>query len=318
MFTKTGLGSNVKSRLGAKVTLIVNFFILLVVAIGTYILISQESRYLENELVLMGKQKSMIGAQVISAVFQDAVDNNILEFIEVFDTDYQLIKNTNPPKYHTKYDRYLDKTIFKIQDEFLEDSSTEYAVAMDKNGYLPTHNSRFLKELTGDFEKDQSGNRTKRIFDDEVALKGARAGIPGLLQIYHKDTGQTIWDISSPVRVNGRHWGCFRVGLSLDRLASIRLKSAFTIISIMTVVLLVSFSLTFLVVNHFLRPVRRLSIVANHLAEGKNINREVVITERDEIGELQRALERLRLSMLIALKRIKIKNYEANKRARVK
>jgi len=32
------------------------------------------------------------------------------------------------------------------------------------------------------------------------------------VQVYFRDTGEKLWDISAPVVVNGRHWGAFRVG----------------------------------------------------------------------------------------------------------
>ena len=95
-----------------------------------------------------------------------------------------------------------------------------FAVLVDRNGYLPTHNSRYCQPLTGDFEKDKSGNRTKRLFNDKVGLAAARYdGSDGkgyLQQVYERDTGEKMWDISAPVLVKGRHWGAFRIGYLMD------------------------------------------------------------------------------------------------------
>ena len=37
-----------------------------------------------------------------------------------------------------------------------------------------------------------------------------------LQQVYERDTGEKMWDISAPVIVKGRHWGAFRIGYQMD------------------------------------------------------------------------------------------------------
>ncbi|MGD9211184.1 MAG: hypothetical protein PVI90_10430 [Desulfobacteraceae bacterium] len=292
-------------RLGVKIALTVNLFILIIVACGTYLLIAQESKRLEDELLRKGQILSMIGAKMISTVLEEAIDNGALSQDDAFDTEYKQIENSTPPKYHNKFDKYLDKAILELQDEFLKDESALYAVASDRNGYVPTHNTRYQQSLTGDPEKDKAGNRTKRLFNDPIGLKAAQNTTQALLQTYYRDTGETIWDISSPVQVRGQHWGCFRIGLSLAKIAQAKRDTSFTLFSIMGTILLTSMMLTFFIVNKSLIPVRELSQTANGLAKGQYLHKEIASTSSDEIGELQVSLERLRLSMLIALKRIK-------------
>ena len=87
---------------------------------------------------------------------------------------------------------------------------------VDRNGYLPTHNSKYTQPLTGDYKTDLVGNRTKRIFDHDVGIKAARS-LKGLLtQPYERDTGEKMLDISAPVYVKGKHWGAFRIGYQMD------------------------------------------------------------------------------------------------------
>jgi hypothetical protein len=38
-----------------------------------------------------------------------------------------------------------------------------------------------------------------------------------LVQIYYRDTGEKIWDISAPVYLEGRHWGAFRISYTLEQ-----------------------------------------------------------------------------------------------------
>lgn len=292
-------------RLGVKIAVTVNVVILLIMALGTYLIISQESTRLENELLSRGKQQSVIGAKMIATIIEEAIDNGVLSQEEAFDAEYKQIENSIPPKYHTKYDWYMDKAILELQDEFLKDESVIFAVATDRNGYLPTHNTPFQQPLTGDPEKDKAGNRTKRLFNDPIGLKAAQNTSQALLQTYYRDTGEILWDISSPIQVKGQHWGGFRVALSLESIAEAKRELSFTLFGIMAAILFVSMLLTFFIVNRSLISVKALSQVAHGLAKGQHLHKEIPRTSENEIGELQMALERLRLSMLIALKRIK-------------
>jgi methyl-accepting chemotaxis protein len=272
-------------------------------SVGTYFLVSQQNQSLEQELLNRGKIQSIIGAKMIGQIIEEAIDNGVLTVNDVFDTNYQIIGDFDPPKYHTKYDSYLDKAILGLEDEFLQDNSIIFAVAVDKNGYLPTHNTRFQKPITGDREKDKIGNRTKRVFNDPVGLKAARNTTKGLLQIYHRDTGEVMWDVSSPIYVKGKHWGGFRIALSLEAISAAQKKLMKTMISIMGGILLLSLILTFLAVNSSLAPLNTLTLIATDLANGENLKEEIDITRNDEIGRLQEALERLRMSMMIIFKR---------------
>ncbi len=87
-----------------------------------------------------------------------------------------------------------------------------FVVAVDRNGYLPTHNSRYSQPLTGDRQKDLVNNRTKRIFNDKTGLAAARNTQPYLLQRYFRDTGEVMYDLSVPIFIKDRHWGAIRFG----------------------------------------------------------------------------------------------------------
>lgn len=292
----------ITGKIGVKVSLIVNFFILIVMAAGTYFLVTQQSKSLEQELLNRGKIQSIVGAKMIGQIIEEAIDNGVFSVKDAFDTEYERIGNFEPPKYHTKYDFYLDKAILGLQDEFLLDKNIIFAVAVDKNGYLPTHNTRFQKPITGNREQDKVGNRTKRVFNDPVGLKAAQNTEKGLQQVYYRDTGEVMWDVSSPVFVKGKHWGGFRIGLSLVVIGAAKQKLTTTLITLMAGLLILSLVLTFISVNRSLAPLYRLTIAATGIASGENLKEEIKVTRHDEIGKLQESLDRLRLSMIIALK----------------
>ena len=295
----------ITGKIGVKVSLIVNFFILIVMSAGTYFLVTQQSRSLEKELLSRGKIQSIVGAKMIGQIIEEAIDNGVFSVKDAFDTEYELIGNFDPPKYHTKYDFYLDKAILGLQDEFLLDNSIVFAVAVDKNGYLPTHNTRFQKPITGNPDVDRVGNRTKRVFNDPVGLKAAKNTEKGLQQVYYRDTGEIMWDVSSPIFVKGKHWGGFRIGLSMVEIDAAKKRLMTTLVTMMAGILFLSLVLTFISVNRSLAPLKKLTVAATSLASGKNLKQEIKVTRKDEIGKLQETLDRLRLSMIIALKRRK-------------
>lgn len=297
--------SNVQNRIGLKVSLFVNLVIFIVIVAGSMVLITEQSRSLEAELLSRGKMQSVIGAKMIGKIIEEAIDNGVFSVGDAFDTSYEPIGSFDPPKYHTKYDFYLDKSILNIEDEFLLDESIVFAVAVDINGYLPTHNTKYQQPITGDKAKDLVGNRTKRIFNDPVGLAAAKNTEKGFLQIYKRDTGETMWDISSPVYVKGKHWGGFRIGYSLVAVNKAKNSLVLTLMGIMIVILVISLMATFYTVNKMLTPLAVLTERAKDLADAKNLDEKISVTRSDEIGKLEEVLERLRLSMLLALNRKK-------------
>ncbi len=293
----------ITGKIGVKVSLVVNFFLLLVMAGGTYVLVAQQSKSLENELLQRGKIESIVGARMVGDILDEAIDNGVFSVRAAFDTDYQPFGHFQPPKYHTQYDAYTDKALLGVEDSFLNDQDVVFAVAVDRNGYLPTHNTRYQHPITGNPKIDLVGNRSKRIFNDPVGLKAAKNEKKGFLQVYHRDTGVTMWDVSSPIYVKGRHWGGFRIGVSLEKINAAKRHLMFTLIGIMASILVISLVLTFFTVSGALKSLRVLTMTATNLADGINLKDEIEMTRHDEVGEMQEALERLRLSMNIALKR---------------
>jgi HAMP domain-containing protein len=295
----------IAGRISTKVAVIVNCFLLLVIGAGTYFLVVQQRQKLETELLDKGKIQSIVGAKMVGKIMEEAIDNGVFSITEAFDTNYEQIGNFEPPKFHTKYDFYTDKAVLGIIDEFLQDESVVFAVPVDVNGYLPTHNTRYQQPITGDVDKDRVGNRTKRVFNDPVGLKAAANLDPGFLQIYHRDTGKVMWDVSSPIYVKGKHWGGFRVGISLDVIEREKNNLMKSLLTLMGIVLVVSILVTHVAVNFALAPLKDLTRVAQDLADAKNLEKEITVTRKDEVGRLQEVLERLRLSMIVALKKRK-------------
>jgi methyl-accepting chemotaxis protein len=126
---------------------------------------------------------------------------------------YYPVPRTDPPKFTTDWDHLSDRDIQAIEESVMAKSSEiVFAVLVDRQGYLPTHNQRYSLPLTGNAASDLVNNRTKRIFNDRTGLAAARSEAPFLIQKYQRDTGETMVDLSVPLFVRGVHWGAVRIG----------------------------------------------------------------------------------------------------------
>lgn len=152
-------------------------------------------------------------ADQIQLAFEDALERGRISERDLFDSTYTPIPDTAPQKYTTPFDRFTDEVLPAIQEPVLARSPQfAFVAAVDTNGYLPTHNDRYRKPLTGNYDVDLVNNRTKRIFDDKTGARCGNHTKPFLLQTYKRDTGEIMHDLSVPIVVRGRRWGGLRIG----------------------------------------------------------------------------------------------------------
>jgi methyl-accepting chemotaxis protein len=131
----------------------------------------------------------------------------------VFSRLYFPMAKTDPLKFTTPYDTLADRDLVGPEDKALARSAAwQYAIITDINGYVPAHNTRFAQPLTGVTAQDYVNNRTKRMFGDLASLSAARSEGHFLIQRVRLETGDVIYDLSVPVVVRGKHWGCARIG----------------------------------------------------------------------------------------------------------
>ena len=150
----------------------------------------------------------------VQQVIAEALQRGTISEADLFDRAYKPYpQKTEPPKFTTRFDSFFDRAVSPLQETIVNrDSNVLYAICFDDKAYVPTHNQRYSKPLTGNPEQDRNNNRTKRIFSDHTGSRCA-ANLDGiLLQTYRRDTGEILNDISLPVYINGRHWGGIRIG----------------------------------------------------------------------------------------------------------
>lgn len=155
-------------------------------------------------------------AAAIAALLEEAVASGRIGMDALFATDYRPIPGTDPSQVMAPFTRLTDRLLPPVQEAALGfDPKVVFCAAVDRNGYLPTHNRKFSQPQGKDPVWNAANCRNRRIFDDRVGLKAGRSTAPFLLQVYRRDMGggeyRMMKDLSAPIRVRGRHWGGLRL-----------------------------------------------------------------------------------------------------------
>jgi methyl-accepting chemotaxis protein len=156
-------------------------------------------------------------ARQISAAFESAIERGDIRLEQLMDEHYREIPGTDPKQYLTDYVEFTDRILPPIQDPIQKiDPRIVFCVAWAKGGYLPTHNPNYRLPQGNDPVWNNANCRNRRLFNDRAVKKVAANTKPFLLQTYRRDMGGgnfvLMKDLSSPIRVRGRHWGAFRMG----------------------------------------------------------------------------------------------------------
>lgn len=160
---------------------------------------------------------TMRAARDIGTAFATALAQGRIDAEALFSREYEPIAGTSPQKYRTAFDEFCDERLPPLQEPVAAlQPWIVFAICINPDGYVPTHNLRFCRPLTGDPALDLVGNRTKRLFADRVGLCAGSHTDPYRLQVYRRDTGQIMFDLSVPILVGDRHWGGLRVGYTLE------------------------------------------------------------------------------------------------------
>jgi methyl-accepting chemotaxis protein len=156
-------------------------------------------------------------AKLISDAFETALERGDIRLDQLMDENYREIPGTNPKQYLTDYVAFTDRILPPIQDPIQKsDPRIVFCVAWAKGGYLPTHNPNYRQPQGPDPVWNNANCRNRRLFDDRAVRKVAANTKSFLLQTYRRDMGGgnfvLLKDVSSPIRIRGRHWGAFRMG----------------------------------------------------------------------------------------------------------
>lgn len=163
---------------------------------------------------------AMETADEIGKLFEQALARGEVSMADLFDDAYRPIAGSDPVQHMTRFVALTDRILPPIQEKLLAGNRRiVFCAAVDRNGFLPTHNRKYAQPQGHDPVWNNANCRNRRIFDDRTGLAAARNQKPFLLQTYRRDMGGgqflVMEDLSAPIRIKGRHWGGFRFGLSV-------------------------------------------------------------------------------------------------------
>jgi HAMP domain-containing protein len=298
----------IQRRLSLKVSIILALITIPPMILAAYIMSAREAGRIEQLAVNSGQVAAISGAAMYGASLEAGLDSGVLTLTDLFAPAYEPIKGfafgTNP-RFHTRYDFYTDRAVLGFQDQILSSSADfVYAVGSDVHGYVPTHNTRYQQPLTGDPAKDLGGNRTKRKMATAVHQAAAKNLAPVLVQPYVRDTGESVWDVSSPIFVRGQHFGAFRVAVSVDSVSGHKRWLLLELTVVFGFLAVVTIGVIFLMLRRSMRPLERLATVANEISTGEGLDQPIKPMTTDEIGQMAKSLNRLRASLAAAMARL--------------
>lgn len=155
-------------------------------------------------------------ASRMGRLLETAVGRGEITMEALFSETYTPIPGTDPQQVLTPATAITDRYFPEIQETALaRNERIVFCAAVDRNGYLPTHNRIFSQPQGADPVQNEAHSRNRRIFNDRVGLKAGRNTDPFLVQIYRRNMGGGSFvmmkDTSAPIIVNGRHWGGLRL-----------------------------------------------------------------------------------------------------------
>jgi methyl-accepting chemotaxis protein len=167
----------------------------------------------ENTLYIDAVQD---GARRVALLFEAEIGAGRVSVADLFDEDYRKVPDTDPEQFTTRFTALCDRLLPPIQDGMLDLSpKVVLCAAVDRNGYLPTHNAKTSQPQGADPKWNEVNCRQRRFYVDRTGRHAASNTKPFLLQTFRRALadGQVMMmkDVSASITVQGRHWGSLRL-----------------------------------------------------------------------------------------------------------
>ncbi|WP_181318274.1 methyl-accepting chemotaxis protein [Pseudogemmobacter blasticus] len=159
---------------------------------------------------------AMDRARQIGQALEAALAKGEISGADLFSTAYEPVPGTAPQQVLAPFTALTDRLPPPVQEPVLAlDPRVVFCAAVNRTGYLPTHNRKFSAPQGPDPVWNAAHCRNRRIFADRVGQAAARSTAPFLMQIYRRDMGGDNFvmmkDVSAPILVQGQHWGALRL-----------------------------------------------------------------------------------------------------------
>jgi len=153
----------------------------------------------------------------VTRLFEQGVRDKSLSRDDLFDEAYQPIEGSDPPQVMARFTTFTDRVLPPIIDRAVERMpGIVFCLAIDRNAYVPTHNSQYSKpQRPGDPVWNTANCRNRRIFNDRAGLLSAHNREPVFFQTYDRDMGGGkvvfLKEVDCPITIGGAHWGGVRL-----------------------------------------------------------------------------------------------------------
>lgn len=157
-------------------------------------------------------EQALLFRDHIKDVTEKSVRNGMLSYDQLLDRNYREVEGSDPPLYRTQLSDWADKNWRPIFEEMIvRDSRFDAIVCTDVNGFLPTHLSKYSKEITHDKTYDEANCRNGRIILTGCDIPAKKSNAEYKMAIYCFEDGleenSLVRNIYVPLYFDNRRWG---------------------------------------------------------------------------------------------------------------
>lgn len=160
-------------------------------------------------------------ARAITEVTEAAIASGALSMDALFDTDYQPVEGSNPPRFTTKLTRWAEQNWQPIIESMKAQRPDAIlsCVPTSREGFLPIHLKEFSRKPTGDLAHDTKHCRNGRILLGGIDDIAKASDQDYMMAVYRHEgdgkTFKTVRNVYVPLRINGRRWGDAEIAYSI-------------------------------------------------------------------------------------------------------
>ncbi len=160
-------------------------------------------------------------AQKIVALTEAAIAEGGLTMDALFDTDYQPVEGSNPPRFRTRLTEWAERSWQPIIDavKAQRPAAILSCVPTSRKGYLPVHLKEFSRAPTGDLAHDTKYCRNGRILIGGIDDIAKASEQDYMMAVYRHEGDGTNYNIVRnvyvPLRINGQRWGDFEIAYAI-------------------------------------------------------------------------------------------------------
>ncbi len=299
-------------RLSSRISLALTLVALPMLAGVALWVASDESVQIEELTIQKGKTAALAGARAYQAILEIGIASGEVKLDDLLHPTYEEIHyamKVEDPRFHTQFDTYTDSHgIQGIEDAILASNPEfSYASGIDRNGYVPTPHKKFDEPPNGISSHDRAVSRQKRKYNGEQLTAAnfiSSEHEPTLVLPYTRDTGESALDIAATIFVRGRPFGAFRVGVLRDGIVERQRARIRTLATAFGALALCLVAFIFLTLYRSILPLETLASRVDLISVGEGTSDPIRSERRDEIGQVTRAVNRLRQSLASAMQRL--------------